>query len=568
MTGRGSLLLVLVALFAVGASAVRGLHRGLPAHYSWHQDEIAPLRALGFLERYADPDPRLVDKYTPAAYLYFAIPARIALALRGDAQAAELLEKAKLRGANAWPRQFDPDVQVEHRPQIHAITDCLVAGRLAAAFAGVMAALGAALLARRLFATTGPTPGVAALAAPLAALVVGFSPYVAYYSHTMNNDGPAFGVLMLGLAAFASAWDRGRPATFLAGASGALLALASAIKDQVAILAVFLPVAVLLAEHLRSRRGARRAMPWRDRLVACLAFAATYALAANWIFDFDGWLRHVRFGMSDEITEQYKMAEPLTLSGWFHLVAYTGAYLVRAAGPGGLLLMIAGAIHGWRRHREAFLLLALPALAYYLLYPYRRGVIYPRFLVPVFLPLLLMGVGAVIACGRDAARRRSRWLFVAGLACCGAIVHRGLTLDSLFVGDPREQATRWLANEVPAGTRVLIVGNHAVPPPFIPDGLPHRWAHAKDFDEALREFEPQIILRMLSTNLRTVIVPQFPFDRSEVVKERAEVLAEFGREFYVPELRHPLLLDIDASPGVMAIRADPRAGQRAGRGGK
>ena len=285
------------------------------------------------------------------------------------------------------------------------------------------------------------------------------------------------------------------------------------------------------------------------------AFVAAYAVLANWIFDFAGWLRHVEFGASREITEQYRMEDPFSARGLFSMLAWTGALFVRSAGPAGAALMLLGAWWGWRRKPEAARLLLLPALAYYLLYPLLRAVIYPRFLLPAFLPLLLLGTGATI----DLLSRGGRARAVGAIAALllAVVAWRGAEVNRLWSRDPRAEAADWIAKNVAPGTRLLVVGNEAVTPPPLPDAVEYRWANAREFVRAKEEFKPQLFVRMLSTNLSTVIVPQFPpWDQLAAPGSGLTLLAAFGRDLYLPQPLHPILMDIDAAPGVAIYRID------------
>lgn len=540
---RLALLSFLVALVVVACSASRGIHRGLPNHYSYHQDEIAPLRALGFLERYFDPVPGVVDKYTPAAYLWFGIPARIALESRGDEQARALLSMAREKGPNAWAHQFEPSVWRDMEPYADAISDCIVAGRIASGFAQFLVALGAGLLAWRLFSIR---------AAALAALACGLAPYVVFYGHTMNNDAPAFAFLMLGFAALVACDSRHK--ALAAIGAGIAFALAAAIKDQVAILVAVIPLCLLRVDSIRVRKGLGMRVAWRERGIAAFAFLATYALASNLVFDLEGYRAHVEFGMSAGITEQYMMADPKTAKGLLYLFIYAATFFVRSCGWYGCLLMIAGAVFAWRRQRELFWLLIVPAIAYFLLYPLRRGVIYSRFLMPCFLPLLVLSAGALVAW--FAAGGRARCAAIVGVLAILAVGWRGYSIESLWERDPRVEASRWIEANVPAERAVLYVGNHAVPPPRPRVGAPRRWAYSGDLERALTEVRARYIARMMSTNINLVVMPRYPWPipdevRAKMKEDGVVIVAEFGRELYEPELAHPILADVDAFPGVL-----------------
>lgn len=538
MSRRASVLSTIAVLAAVLAVALIGTRRGMPCHYSYAQDAIAPLRALGFVARYADPPPGLVDKYAPFAYLWFGGASAVALAIRGDAQAEELWRLAREIGPNAWPAQYEPSVWKDREPLADALSDCIVAQQVASALAVVLLALAAAIIAGRFAA-----PG----AAPLAAAAVGLHPYVVYYAHTSNNDAPGWAFLFAAIAALALAWERRAP--LLAALAGVLAAAAMGMKDQLAIFLALVPVALLWIEARRRRAGLGLALHWRERWIAAGAFVVAYSFAANWWFGFAGWIAHLRFGTSKEVIAQYAMADLSTLSGAFSVLAYAGTYFVRSAGVAGCALMLAGLWLALTSRRTLGALLLLPALAFVVLYPLRTTHVYPRFVLPSLLPLMILGACAVDAWLRGGSRR-ARTAGVALAVCLVASLWRGVTVDRVFAHDPREAAARWLAEKVPAGTRVLFSSNHAVPPPRPPPQLPRRWADAPNLPELMASFRPQVLVRVESTYLKPVVVPQFP----KRPAQDAPVLATFGYDAYEPSLLHPILQDVDALPVVIILR--------------
>lgn len=525
----------LVAVLLSLAAGVVGFRQGLPNLWSYHQDAVAPLRALGFLERYTDP-PAVVDKYPVGAYLLYGVAARAALAWRGDDSARALLALARERGPDAWTMQSDPNLWRELAPHRDAISDCIAFGRLACALMNALLALFGALLAGEL---------CSASARPWAALLLGLHPYDVYYAHTMNVDAPCLAF------ALAAAWLLARglrtacAATF--AACGVAAAAAAATKDQIVAWLAFAPLALALLWWRQIRRGAPRPPIARLLAAGALGFAAAYAVFANLIFAPGNWLAHARFGLSPEIREQYRMA-PFTPAGLCTLLSNTFHYFVRSAGIAGAVLMVVGAAYGLLRRRAALLLLLLPAAGYYVVFVLRQGLTYPRHLLPVFVPLLVLSAGAIAATLRPAGRRRVDGALLAGLAL--AVAWRGATVDRLWSSDPRERAAAWLAENLKPTDRVLCVTNHATPPPRIPDRVVARWSWAADLATAFRELDPTVVVRVVSTELFRVAGPVHPvLEPPGTNLGGVAVWQAFGRETW-----HPILDDIDAAPAVLILR--------------
>lgn len=538
--------IVAAAAFACGAWGVR---RDAGEWFSPHQDAVAPLRALGFLERFTSLPPDTTDKYPTFAYLLFGSAARVALAVRGDAQADALLSLARERGPDAWQFQVDADFWAFAEPYRDALSDCIVAGQTLTAMFHLLLVLASAWLAAELF------PRRARLAAPLCAVLVGFHPHAVFYAHTMNVDTPALAFVVVALAATARLLKRGDVGSAIV--AGVAAALAAATKDQVTVLIACVPVA-LLALIVRWRRGGA-APPVRvgALAVAALSCVATYALAADFPFALDAWLRHVRFGMSPAIRAQYALAPP-TFDGWITLVKFSAALFWRSAGPAGAALMIAGFVVALRSFRAVVWFLLAPAFAYWVLFVLRLGLTYPRHLLPAFLPFLVLASGAIAEL--SARRGAARVVAIVLLALVPFVVWRGVTVNRLWSDDPRDRAAAWLADPATGaapGERVLVVANAAVPPPAIPAPITRRFAAAPDLARAMTEFDPHLLVRVVSPILAKIVTVERPAlpEVGAILgsgRDATRVVAVFARAH-----EHPILDDIDVLPEVVVLRRLP-----------
>jgi len=543
---QGLTALVLVLVFCADTWHIR---RGLPNHYSMHPDAVAPLRALGVVLNYTSLPDDLVDKYPTFAYLYFGVPAYVALRVRGDAQADTLLERAAREGPYVWRRQVDPDYWQEHEPYSDAISDCIVAGRLASAVAGVLLALGGAWLAATWF-------GVRAM--PLAAVLVGLHPYSVYYAHTMNVDAPSFAFLMLGLAALSHSLKRG--VMWSSVASGVLFALSAAIKDQMVGFIAFVAVAAVAVDRCLARTEQGRRSVGR-MAGAAAGFAITYLAAADLLFELAAWWRHAEYGLSPAIKAQYAL--PISM---LEFQKYVLIYFARSADVAGAILMLGGLVFAVLRQRMLAVLLVVPALCFYVVFPMRLFMPYPRFLMVVFLPLLVLGAGWVATLLQT--RGRPRWFGIAGVVLVAWVGVQGVAVNRLLASEPRYQAALWLQRNVEPGERVLVTSNAAMPPPLPPQHAARQWTRTVKLGVALAEFAPDYLVVVQSPKLYMQPVPE----RTDPVPyfHHAGWFLEAGFPRAIdktpltlwglldPSVWHPLANDIDVDSQVYVFRQGGR----------
>jgi hypothetical protein len=293
------------------------------------------------------------------------------------------------------------------------------------------------------------------LAAGIAALV---APFV-YYAKTANVDGPYVFWYSLSLVFFVQMLQESRLRDYVLFGATATMALCT--KDQAYALYISAPV-VIVAELWREQRMAGVARPLAKALVdrrllaATAAASVTFVLVCNLLFNFSGYVNHLR--SIREAAAVYGVFDA-TASGRWQLFLLTCRLVRDAMGWPFLAASLAGFAIGLAtpRWRRSTLWLAAAVPAYYL------GLInvvlynYDRFMLPICVLFAVFG-GFALDRLLAAAVPTRRWqrALVAG-AFAYSILYAA-TVDVLMIGDSRYLVGRWMATHIPRETVVGAMG--------------------------------------------------------------------------------------------------------------
>lgn len=440
MTGnashRAALGLVLAGMLAL---CVAGGGWGLPAEYSWSNDDVTPKVALA-----------VPHTWSSDWYKYPYLQPWIDRALYEPT--IRRLRRAGLVDTPATDPdcfKMDPDcLEVDDRPAV--VGSLMRRSRHLRALMAVGTALAAYALARRLRA------GRAAAVA--AAAVVAASQSVVFFAHVGNVDVPSAFWASWALVAWAGLLRGDRARDWLA--LGALGGAALATKESVVGLFVLPTLVVVARRGWRAWRAtgtpgaALRGLAWPGPALAAAALLLVYGAALNVPGNPEGFRRHVAYWLSgpgiDPWNDRY--------AGPIALLAETGGRFVQAMGwPLALACACGAAVAARRatRGRPDALWLVLPLASYFLFTLLPVQYTYTRFVLPAVPVVAVWGGVALAAAWRrgPAKRALAALAMLHGLLVC---VH----LDLLLLRDARYAAEEWLAANVDAeGDVVRYVGS-------------------------------------------------------------------------------------------------------------
>jgi len=270
-----------------------------------------------------------------------------------------------------------------------------------------------------------------------------------YYAKTANVDVPYLFWFSLSFVFYLRLLSTVRLRDFVLVALTATLAICT--KDQAYGFYLLVPFAVVYRLREENRRDAipqplLRAFVDRRVVAAAATAALLFAACHNLLFNFDGFLNHVRF-IAGPGSESYRLFEP-TVAGRWALLRLTVRLVALSMGLPFFLIGVAGMIFAARtpRLRRVSLWLVLPIVSYYfgfidvILYNYDRFVLPMCFVLAIFGGLAL---DALLAHGQG-----RRWaVALVAVSFVYTVLYAG-TVDVLMVRDSRYEAQRWMAAHV------------------------------------------------------------------------------------------------------------------------
>ncbi|OGD20570.1 MAG: hypothetical protein A2W03_07905 [Candidatus Aminicenantes bacterium RBG_16_63_16] len=392
---------------------------GLPAHSTWAADEIQPSRVLAGLD--LEFSRGWHEKYPPLHY--YLLTAAYSPAL--------LLDKLGVL-----------DIR-----ELSGYTLLIVLGRLlslamAAGCVLLVYKCGREILDRR--------------AAVSAALITALLAPFVYYAKMANLEVPYLFWFLASLYFYLRLLSSGRTRDYVLFALTAVLAVGS--KDQAAALYGPAPFLMFWATRRRDRRTGPsrtwlRALIDRRHLLAAAAAAASFALVNNIVFNWSGFLNHLRL-VFDAVWQGYQMV-PASVAGQMHLFVLTVRELAFCLTWPLLLVCAGGVFLAVRERPRNSVLLTLPlfGLSYYVFYIALIRYNYDRFNLPLCILLSFFGGKAISAA---LAKRPARLLKLLAAAVFVFAFLRASSVDLMMLLDGRYHVERWMRQYIPADAKISV----------------------------------------------------------------------------------------------------------------
>jgi hypothetical protein len=320
-------------------------------------------------------------------------------------------------------------------------TEVFVVARVTAAAVGTLAVWLLYLAGAKLF---GRATGL------LAAALLAVSFLAVFYSHLALNDVPTLAPIALSLWGTAGVLREGRVRDYLLAGVGVGLACATKYTGGIVLLPLVAAGAIRLAPSA-GRYAAARGLVLAG-VVALGAFVVANPYAVLDLAAFRDGLQHQADAADDALG---KLGLTQSSGHLYYLWTFTWGlgWVPLVAGVVGLGLLAAD-------DRRALLVLG-PAPILYVLYMGTQERFFGRWLLPIFPIACLLGAYAIVRLTQLAGRRAPA--LVPALAVLGAVLllgqgivyslHSAMTLSR---ADTRNTARRWLVDNVPANTKIVV----------------------------------------------------------------------------------------------------------------
>ena len=290
------------------------------------------------------------------------------------------------------------------------------------------------------------------LAGILSALLVASMPPFVYYAKIANVDLPYIFWFTLSFFWYIRFVKTRRTAPLMALATTAALAVTT--KDQ-AYGFYALPALHVLWIRYQTARTQTRSL-WSDRalLVGLATFVVVFGLVHNLIFNFDGFLGHLRFIIGPA---SFSPAYERTLAGYLGMGRDVLWEFGWSLNWPSFVICVVG-LAAWMRKTPSDWWIALPVVSYFVSFIFVVQYHYDRFFLGPCLVLALFG-GRWLA-ERMTANAGARGWRVAGIGLVVYGLLYGSGINAAMVNDSRYAVERWAAGTLSRDDTVGLVGGY------------------------------------------------------------------------------------------------------------
>jgi Dolichyl-phosphate-mannose-protein mannosyltransferase len=277
------------------------------------------------------------------------------------------------------------------------------------------------------------------------ALIVALCYPLVYYAHNANVEVPYLFWALLAIYYFLRLQKDGCLKHYVLFALFGMLSICT--KDQAYGLFLFSPLIILWTRFTEVTRTSSQQLRWmgiffdRRLLIAAVVAVGTFVLAHNLLFNFSGFLKHVRW-LTGPGSQPWVSYAP-TLTGRLQLLWATGAVLAQGFTLPLFGLCIVGAVYCALKFPRYSLPLLFLAASYY--FTFINVILYLRlrFVLPIGIILAFFG-GKLLA----DIWHSGPWKKLRRGAICLAFIYAGLfpvQLDLLLMGrESRYAAEQWI----------------------------------------------------------------------------------------------------------------------------
>ena len=414
---RGSLPIALILTLS-SVLNVLGITWGLPHYVDWAIDSMALQTLQAIAKHFANG---WFDKYPPVHYATVAVfytPYIGYLLLSGGLQAPTKVFPYGL--ANP----------------LSSLTNFILIARIVSVLMGVTIVLLVYVIVSELFDRR---------SALFSALIVALFYPLVYYAHNANAEVPYVFWALLAIYYLLRLQKDGCLKHYVFFALFGTLSICT--KDQAYGLFLFSPLIILWTRFSEVTRTSSQQLRWmgilfdRRLLIAAIVAMGTFVLAHNLLFNFSGFLKHVRW-LTGPGSQPYVSYAP-TLTGRLQLLWETGVALAQGFTLPLFGLCMGGAVYCALKFPRYSLPLLFLAASYYLTFINVILYVWPRFVLPIGIILAFFG-GKLLA----DIWHSGPWEKLRRGAICLAFIYGGLfpaQLDLLLMGrESRYAAEQWI----------------------------------------------------------------------------------------------------------------------------
>jgi len=295
--------------------------------------------------------------------------------------------------------------------------------------------------------------------APFASLITALTPPFLYYSKTSNLDVPYIFWFILAVYFFIRILKYHHTSDYILFAGTGVFSICT--KDQAYALLILTPFIIVLSLYgYYKSRGQKNALVKsfiNQKTISALVVGTFLFIGIhNWIFNFQGFKRHVSLITGPAMGERFFSNDAAGLTGMF---LQTLKHLKFILGWPVLLICILGFLYALSKKNKypyVFWLL-IPMVTYYFTFLFVIGQNSVRHLIPVYILLSFFGALGISYFLYSTRRFRIIKSLLVGILFVNAALY-SFSVDVTMLNDSRYYAEQWMEKNIGKNEPILFVG--------------------------------------------------------------------------------------------------------------